>query len=405
MKYLKKFSNIAEYEAYMSSADNRLPSCAFIPDGFHVLLKNGTIPDDYLRLEYIESTGTQWIDTGITLDNSAKFEFKAKITASTTSGVAHPFYGTSSYTTGMMGLYHYTNNNYYGLYVKSEGKSPAGMSIPAGSIITHTCTLDFPNHTYACRVNASTGSGSILNVTDTSSHITIFKGSGCSIGTHKCYYFTIYKNGICVRRLLPCIRKSDGAVGMYDKVSEMFFSNSGSGVFAQGPEKKSKMRYYTQVNYIQFEPGQYINTELFIPAGSSVKAETVIKYAPNQSVRDLMGYSTSGGGYWGVNSASEFEGLNSRVWTSSTDITRYNFVSYRFSSATENGNYRIGMLVGSYSTRTKYISSVKIYVDGVLSRDMVAATRNSDSKAGMYDRVTQTFYTNSAAGTGDFIYG
>ena len=35
-----------------------------------VLWKKGPSPSDYTQLEYIESTGTQWIDTGIATNNN-----------------------------------------------------------------------------------------------------------------------------------------------------------------------------------------------------------------------------------------------------------------------------------------------------------------------------------------------
>lgn len=35
---------------------------------------------------------------------------------------------------------------------------------------------------------------------------------------------------------MPCIRKNDGAVGLYDFVEGVFYHNEGTGTFVAGPE-------------------------------------------------------------------------------------------------------------------------------------------------------------------------
>ena len=53
----------------------------------------------------------------------------------------------------------------------------------------------------------------------------------------KIYYFKIYDNNnnlIC--DLVPCYRKSDGVIGMYDLVSDVFRTNLGTGTFTKGPD-------------------------------------------------------------------------------------------------------------------------------------------------------------------------
>ena len=36
--------------------------------------------------------------------------------------------------------------------------------------------------------------------------------------------------------LIPCYRKSDGAIGMYDTISQTFFTNGGTGTFTKGAD-------------------------------------------------------------------------------------------------------------------------------------------------------------------------
>jgi hypothetical protein len=55
-------------------------------------------------------------------------------------------------------------------------------------------------------------------------------GSTRSIG-----YFTYHdKNNVLICNLIPCYRRSDGEIGMYDTVRKIFLTNVGSGSFTKG---------------------------------------------------------------------------------------------------------------------------------------------------------------------------
>jgi hypothetical protein len=49
------------------------------------------------------------------------------------------------------------------------------------------------------------------------------------------YYFKIYISGILSKEFIPCYRKSDNVVGMYDVINDAFYTNSGTGTFIKGP--------------------------------------------------------------------------------------------------------------------------------------------------------------------------
>ena len=52
----------------------------------------------------------------------------------------------------------------------------------------------------------------------------------------KLYSATITQDGVLVRNFVPCYRKSDGEIGMYDTVSKTFYANSGTDVFTKGAD-------------------------------------------------------------------------------------------------------------------------------------------------------------------------
>ena len=48
------------------------------------------------------------------------------------------------------------------------------------------------------------------------------------------YSCKIYDDGVLVRDFIPCSRKSDGLIGLYDTVTKEFYTNAGTGEFIGG---------------------------------------------------------------------------------------------------------------------------------------------------------------------------
>ncbi len=50
----------------------------------------------------------------------------------------------------------------------------------------------------------------------------------------KLYSTKLIENGVLTRDFIPCYRKVDGVIGLYDLVTNEFFTNKGTGVFLKG---------------------------------------------------------------------------------------------------------------------------------------------------------------------------
>ena len=61
------------------------------------------------------------------------------------------------------------------------------------------------------------------------------EGSGRRLNG-KIYYFKLIDKttGEMVRNLIPCYRKSDDVIGLYDTVTGTFYTNDGTGTFGKG---------------------------------------------------------------------------------------------------------------------------------------------------------------------------
>lgn len=55
-------------------------------------------------------------------------------------------------------------------------------------------------------------------------------------GAYKIYYCKIWDNSVLIRDFVPCYRKSDNEIWMYDLVNDQFYTNSGSWVFTKWPD-------------------------------------------------------------------------------------------------------------------------------------------------------------------------
>lgn len=185
-----------------------------------VLWQSLLIPEEYQQVEYIQSTGTQYIDTGIVPSNHM---VEVKYDSETYNNDEHVF-GTTANAL----YFHFTlygNKYYWGL----SGKEASGGAWSTG---VKTLLYNYGDNHEVILDGVTLGSGSNIsstkNLTLCRRVNTNFKG--------KYYYFKVTdrSTGLLVRNMIPCYRKADGEVGMYDIVSKQFFVNSGTGEFSYG---------------------------------------------------------------------------------------------------------------------------------------------------------------------------
>ena len=193
------------------------------------------LPVGYTELEYIESTGTQYINTG--LNASAGYKVTSELLSTyastwilfwgrqtTTSGANSDFIGYGNRTTMIIA-------SYGGVQFGDIIFSLNAWHTVEGSSVTGDRYLKVDGTKVT---NAGTGANSGLNMY-------LFginnAGNPNNYSKIKVKYFQIYdSSNVLVRDFIPCINPSN-QVGMYDLVSKQFFGNSGTGSFIAGPPK------------------------------------------------------------------------------------------------------------------------------------------------------------------------
>ena len=192
-----------------------------------------SLPSGYKRLEYIQSSGTQHIYTGVTVGPSNYNKIKFSVTAEKigqgtgSSTSAWMTDGASNSSLFYIGVYN--NLVYYGCGTQDVN---TGISYSGGKC---TFTLDAKNEKV-----------SVTGHDDTSATIGIFSNTVtlylCAFDyftirhfAQKLYGCQIYEDDVLVRDFIPC-KTTAGIVGLWDDVNSVFYGNAGTGTFTAGPE-------------------------------------------------------------------------------------------------------------------------------------------------------------------------
>lgn len=183
--------------------------------------ENIGLPDEYQQVEYIESTGTQYIDTGVIGNQNTGFEveflthsngrdFGTILGARQYSSVRE--YQISTYNNGIFRKHSKEYNAYF------SPEELTKISLLSG--------------------NFNSGANSFevsMDAFENPCNLTIFglneNGTVVQFSKTRLYSLELYDGATLIRDFVPCYRISDGEIGLYDKINGVFYTNSGTGAF------------------------------------------------------------------------------------------------------------------------------------------------------------------------------
>ena len=196
---------------------------------------------EYQEVEYIESTGTQYIDTGVKLSSNHKVEMICKINSLISGNSSYPFFGYRQFTGGVSGNNKFalwTNLNYNIAFNFGDVDTNfiSGTSLRNKSKIIFSKSGYYFNDTYI----ADTSTIEFQN-TDTSVIFAIKQADAPTDLLNRgvlmdLYSLKIWSGDTIVRYFIPCYRISDNVIGLYDKVEGKFYTNAGTGTFTKGAD-------------------------------------------------------------------------------------------------------------------------------------------------------------------------
>ena len=377
------------------------------------------------EVAWLESTGTQYIDTGITGGSSSKIELVA---ASQNNSEYQALVGARNGALFSFSIWQYA--------AVSQSQTPTVRFDYVGSTVVgpNPNTGGGTWNISGLNTVVKDGRNNYLNGVQLTSNdeatfscpcpFTLFaiNNNGSPIYPAKCkmYSCKIYESGVLVRDFIP-VRKN-GAGCLYDKVSGQLFENQGTGTLLYGPDVR-KLPYDAEVEWLKSDGNQYIDTGLLADStlGYEIFAALIstwnvgigamgtgnyrhyIRRSANSNVG--IGMKTSDG--YSTHQYISDDCMHHFVvdWTSNTSLVD---ATYKSNLASFN-NFSTGVTFHLFAIKqdanlrmgTFKIGRCTFFRNGVMVADYHPVRVG---KVGcMYEAVTGTLVYNQ--GTGDFIVG
>lgn len=193
-----------------------------------------TLPTGYTQVQYLESTGTQYIDTGFQPNQDSRAIADVQFLSAPTSHAT--VFGAYDDVNGWWAYYRYDDKQYRGLnggtsqysISYSDATARTTIELKKGALVVGETQREIPESTYSIALNAylfaQNRNGSLKYP--------------ASIRMYSCQ---IYDNGVLVRDYVPCTNAS-GTAGLYDVVNSKFYTNAGTGTFTAGSTTLSVAR-------------------------------------------------------------------------------------------------------------------------------------------------------------------
>lgn len=188
----------------------------------------GRLPEGYTELEYIQSSGTQYIDTGFKPNQDTRVVINVT-DVSASSGIASLFGGRTTNGVSSFSMWAFSSvvrTDYGANILKTTQPYATVQSIDKNKNITILNGTEYTQTYSTFQAGVS---------------LTLFAVNDGEIGVDNrmvsmCLYSCqIYDNGTLIRDYVPA-SSSSGTVGLYDTVNGVFYQNAGSGAFTAGPE-------------------------------------------------------------------------------------------------------------------------------------------------------------------------
>lgn len=405
----------------------------------HDKLNKFGIPLGYTRVEYLESTGVQYIDTlWSPSSNDLRVKFKVKSTGNPNKtaicgaeqlGVIPRWvfilYGQDSDLTKTYPLTGDWNN------------SSQGFKFTSGTVLDIDWTTSSTSTTITDSITNTTYTqtfGSAINYTNNTTTLKLFQNTDTQKSSIQMNYYKILDNGVLVRDFIPCLDLL-GKPCLYDLVGQKTYYNLGSGAdFTYG-------RKIIPVEYLESTGEQYIDTGIVPTSSMNAKIDFYVSStspeteqhilgsmggsgAKNGGRYQFLGFLKNAGDRWRTaygDLTAEDNNWGRAIYDEKVhfDITLQNGIStvYINNSTTPDWTltfekdvitpssiymFALNNSGGAFALSTCRVYSCSISHNGTLLRDFIPC-KDENNIGFMFDTLSGTVYENK--GTGAFIIG
>ena len=233
------------------------------------------LPADYRALEWIQGTGSQWINTEYTPDCTDKVETKVQLTRISANECLYCSRGGGAAATFTC----FTQSDHARLRFDRNSSVDFGYSADNSLAVDGIYTVTADGNTRDCTINGV----SVTKMVFAGEYVpvgpfTLFCAhtdganpkNPANLSQYRLFHFKVTdKEGFVKVHLVPCVHRSNEKVGLYDLVRNRFFENKGSGSFATSDayEPSALPAGYTRLTWIKSPGGPWIDTG-YTPAGT-----------------------------------------------------------------------------------------------------------------------------------------
>ena len=196
-----------------------------------------SIPETYQQVEYIESTGTQYIDTDYSPNSNTNVIYDFEYLSGNANKYIPILGERVTLEQNLFSLW--VNSSNYNVAINFDKIDTSGISGTNG-LGRHVYSNDGSKFYLDNKLIVEIESSEFK-----SNHTISIFGLNTGSSTEnrglngRVYYLKIYENNILVRNFVPCYRKSDNVIGMYELVKGKFFVNNGTETFLKGNDTPS----------------------------------------------------------------------------------------------------------------------------------------------------------------------
>lgn len=217
-----KASEYGEYTLTATLGEEMAEKTITVADNKEYTVKlSYIVPREYQAVEYIEGTGTQWINIPSTDFDSAT-DLILELTFSTKP--SYRFFLIGNVEIRHVDSTHFTSD----VMLEGAGTNVEIIADKKYNIETHV--INASSFIISGDLSHTRKSGNIRVPQDGIRLISTTKG----IANGRIYYSAVKVNNDYKLELIPCFRKSDNVAGMWDRVGKTFYTNAGTGTFVVG---------------------------------------------------------------------------------------------------------------------------------------------------------------------------
>ena len=280
------------------------------------------LPIGYKQLEYIKSTGTQYINTGYS-PKSDNVVYECEWIEDTLQ-VANTLFGStninSSASRWSAAHYHPSAGKIYIALAGSDGVlTTSGIVAGAKNYLITTINNGSLRFEMNGKSATATYGGSIQN----GINIGIFADIRNTDVIEKCAMklirWKMYDNGALVRDFVPC-KNTSGVIGLYDLANGKFYANAGSGNFEAGPEviTDKGILFFKGVKHVEIPEGKVVKVTRKSDGAVLWEGTTEPEETPTETFNIIIGfpvYTVEKGATWGEWVNSKYSTHTSYGWT------------------------------------------------------------------------------------------